>query len=436
MKRFTTLLWLLGLTVVLSPAASLAQGLLVVINPDEVVRLPRPIIIHPPRPTPPPLPPQSYKIKEVAIQAKLVDQVAQVQVSQSFVNTGSRQMEVCFVFPLPYDGAIDQLTLLVDGKEYAAKLLAAKEARRQYEAIVRKNQDPALLEWVGTGMFKTSVFPVPPGAERKVTLRYSQLLRKDHTLTDFLFPLSTAKYTSHAGREAGDQRRDRKRDRDEERLQPDARGRDQAAEQHSAVVEVLGEEHRADERLPAVLRRGQGQARRQRDELSAQDGRRRLLPAAGQPADQGAGRRAAQEDGGLRRRSLGQHERQEDRAGQGSRSSSCSTTCAKGTCSTSWPTTATSRASGPSCRTYDDETRKRRWASSRDCIAGGSTNIDGGLTTALAMLKDSSRPNFVIFLTDGLPTVGETNEGKIVAVGQAVTTRCAPGSSTWASATT
>src|SRR6185369_6658446 len=120
-----------------------------------------------------------------------------VQVSQSFVNTGTRQMEVSFIFPLPYDGAVDQLTLLIDGKEFPAKLLEAKEAHRVYEDIVRKNRDPALLEWMGTGMFQTSVFPVPPGAERKVTLRYTQLCRKTDGVTDFLFPLSTAKYTSH-----------------------------------------------------------------------------------------------------------------------------------------------------------------------------------------------------------------------------------------------
>src|SRR5262245_42778118 len=105
-------------------------------------------------------------------------------------------MEVEFCFPLPYDGAIDRLTLMVDGKEFPARLLPAAEARAMYESIVRKNRDPALLEWVGTGLFKTSVFPVPPGSERKVTLRYSQLCRKDHALTDFLFPLSTARYTS------------------------------------------------------------------------------------------------------------------------------------------------------------------------------------------------------------------------------------------------
>jgi len=118
-----------------------------------------------------PEPASTYKIKSLDVNAKLDGQVAKVQVSQSFVNTGSRQMEVSFVFPLPYDGAVDQLTLLIDGKEMPAKLLDARAARQLYEEIVRKNKDPALLEWMGTGLFKTSVFPVPPGAERKVTLR-------------------------------------------------------------------------------------------------------------------------------------------------------------------------------------------------------------------------------------------------------------------------
>ena len=48
-------------------------------------------------------------------------------------------MEVSLVFPLPYDGAIDQLTLMIDGKEVSAKLPPQKEAAR-YEEIVRKNR--------------------------------------------------------------------------------------------------------------------------------------------------------------------------------------------------------------------------------------------------------------------------------------------------------
>ena len=160
----------------------------------------------------------SYKIKELDVQARLIDQVAQVQVSQTFVNTGSLPMEVAFVFPLPYDGAITQMTLMIDGKEYPARLLDAKEARRMYEEIVRRNRDPALLEWLGTGLFRTNVFPVPAGASRTVTLRYSQLCRKQEGLTDFLFPVEHGQIHLPGRREGRDSRDDREPRGDQERL--------------------------------------------------------------------------------------------------------------------------------------------------------------------------------------------------------------------------
>ena len=166
------------------------QGLLVDTSPSRHIPLPRPII----RPTQPVE--STYKIDAIDVHVKLKDQIAQVGISQTFQNTGSRQMEVAFVFPLPYDGAIDKLTLMVDGQEFEGKMLPADEARRLYEEIVRKNQDPALLEWMGTGMFRTSVFPVPAGAKRTVSLRYTQVCRQSQGLTDFLLPLRTARYTS------------------------------------------------------------------------------------------------------------------------------------------------------------------------------------------------------------------------------------------------
>lgn len=175
------------------------QGVLV--NETKIaIVLPRPDIPRIPRP---PRPPRiiervesTYAIKSLEINANINGQIADVNVSQTFVNTGKTQMEVSFVFPLPYDGAINSMTLLVNGKEFNAKLLDAKEARKTYEDIVRRNQDPALLEWIGNGMFKTSVFPIPAGESRVVNLKYSQLLKVDGGLTDFLFPMSTAKYTA------------------------------------------------------------------------------------------------------------------------------------------------------------------------------------------------------------------------------------------------
>ncbi|MDR1484898.1 MAG: VWA domain-containing protein [Planctomycetaceae bacterium] len=182
------------------------QGVLV--NESAVaIQLPRTIIIlppdHPRIPRPRPVPrivpvpaESSYAIKSLEVNTTINGQIADVNVSQTFVNTGKNQLEVSFVFPLPYDGAINSMTLLVNGKEFSAKLLDAKEARKTYEDIVRRNKDPALLEWIGNGMFKTSVFPIPAGESRVVNLKYTQLLKVDGGLTDFLFPMSTAKYTA------------------------------------------------------------------------------------------------------------------------------------------------------------------------------------------------------------------------------------------------
>src|SRR5688500_12763542 len=173
----------------MATSVALGQGIIVVIDSPRPIPLPRPI----PRPSPPPV---SYKIKELHYQGRIVDQVAELSVTQSFVNTGSGHIEASFIFAIPYDAAIDRMTFLVDGKEDDAQILAVKDAKQIYESHVRRNQDPALLEWIGYGLVKTNVFPIPPGAERKVILKFSQLLKKDNRLTDFLIPLSTAKYTS------------------------------------------------------------------------------------------------------------------------------------------------------------------------------------------------------------------------------------------------
>ena len=106
-------------------------------------------------------------------------------------------------------------------------------------------------------MFQTSVFPVPPGAERKVTLRYTQLCRKTDGMTDFLFPLSTAKYTSTPVEEIKFHVAIDSEQPIQKRLQPDAIGRNQAARRRTCGRQLHGEKRNPDVRFPAVLRRWQ-----------------------------------------------------------------------------------------------------------------------------------------------------------------------------------
>ena len=69
----------------------------------------------------------------------------------------------------------------------------------------------------------------------------------------------------------------------------------------------------------------------------------------------------------------------------------------------------------PELQRFNEETRQAALGFVEGLYAGGSTDIDGALRTALGQLQDPKRPNYVVFLTDGLPTTGETNEMKIVA---------------------
>jgi len=390
-----------------TPARVSAQGLLIIVDPETRIRLPRPV------PMPTPVPQMTYKIKEIGIQAKLVEQVAQVQVSQSFVNTGSRQMEVVFVFPLPYDGAIDRLTLMVDDHEYPAQLMKATEARKIYEEIVRRSQDPALLEWMGSGMFKTSVFPVPPGAERKVTLRYSQLCRKDHTLTDFLFPLSTAKYTSHAVekvdiRVAIESQQEIRNvyspTHSVEIKRPDSK---HAVVQYTSTNQVPTGDFRL---FYDVVQQGLGASVLSYRPQSSDEGFFLMLatPPTLETTQQLVNKTmlfVLDRSGSMSGDKITQAREAIKFVLNNLRDGDTFNIIAYD---------STVESFRPELQRFTPETRSQAIGFVEGIYAGGGTNIDGALTAALNQLQDTKRPTYVIFLTDGLPTVGEKTESRIV----------------------
>ena len=407
MKRVLSLV--LGMLVGLTNGVASAQGVLIFTNhpgplprpmPHHSVRLPQPAV--------------SYKIKELAVHAKLVDQVARVQVSQSFVNTGSQQMEVQFLFPLPYDGAIDKLTLLVDGKEFPGKLMPAKEARSVYEAIVRSNKDPALLEWMGSGLFQTSVFPVPPGAERKVVLNYNQLLRKDRGLTDFLFPLSTAKYTSHAVEKVEFQIAIESGIDIKNVYSPTHTVDIKRSDAKHALVTYsrTNEVPTSDFRLMFDVDKGAvGASVISYKPKDGEDGYFLLLASPQvKAADAERPKKTVMfvvdRSGSMSGKKIEQAK---------SALKFVLNNLREGDMFNIVAYDGNVESFKPELERYNGETRKAAIGYVEGLYPGGGTNIHGALTTALAQLKDNSRPNYVLFLTDGLPTIGVTNEVQIAA---------------------
>ena len=393
---------LIGLMMALSHEA-IGQGALI----DFRDRSARPQIVNPGQAL------HAYRVKSLTIDAVMQGQVVQVQVAQEFENTSNRTIEASFVFPITRDGAIDRLTLMVGDREYEAKLLPRDEARSIYEGYVRRNQDPALLEWMGAGMFRTSVFPIPPGQKRVVTIRYSQLCRQYQGLTEWSLPLRNAQYTTSPlddlkvnlvikseqeiksvyspSHPIGVQRPTEKLARVSLHQQNVVPGTD------LQIFYDVGDKYLGTSVLSYRPRENE-------------DGYFMMLvsPKVKQPPEEAIRKKVVfviDRSGSMVGKSMQQakqalkfvvnHLNEGDLFNIVSYDSEV-------------------EAFEPELQAFNSKTRARALGFVEGLFAGGSTNIDGALSTALQFLEEDQLPGYVVFLTDGKPTRGETSVPKIV----------------------
>ena len=192
MKR----LFSIGLLVLLGTLApTWADGLIIVHEPIPWLppgppshRLP------PPLPRPYPFAPLEVRFHQVEVRIK--DQVAVTRVDQEFYNPNDRQLEGTYLFPIPTGAQIDKFSMDIGGQQVEAELLSADKARQIYEDIVRKMKDPALLEYAGRDVFKVRVYPIEPHGAKRIKLAYTQVLKADAGLVGYLYPLNTEKFSA------------------------------------------------------------------------------------------------------------------------------------------------------------------------------------------------------------------------------------------------
>ena len=110
------------------------------------------------------------------VEVRIDGRVARVEVTEWFRNRGGRVAEGHYLYPLPGEAVFQGFSLFQGETELRGEVMDAGKARAIYEEIVRRRADPALLELAGQGLIRARVFPIEPGDERKVTLRYTQLL--------------------------------------------------------------------------------------------------------------------------------------------------------------------------------------------------------------------------------------------------------------------
>lgn len=366
------------------------------------------------RTVPPPQPTPGHQIKSVELDATIRDQVAEVSVTHVFHNPTSRTIEAEYLFPLPERGTVQSMVLLVDGKELPGRILPKDEAREIYEGIVRAQKDPALLEYMGRGLFRTRVFPIPPGEDRTVTLRSTFVCDREEGVVEFAFPLA-----AHG---------ERTREVGELSVHVDIHSKDAMkavySPSHQIVTERIDDHHArisheqknvtpsGDLRLLYTLSEGLVGAnvlsyRGDGDE----DGYFMLLASPQvEVEDADAPERTktvifvVDRSGSMRGKKIEQAREaakfvlgnlnQDDLFNIVDYDSEI-------------------RTFRPELERVSAETRSAALDYVGNLRAGGSTNIDGALEASLDMLAPEGGPAYIVFLTDGRPTAGVTDEMQI-----------------------
>ncbi|MGO4167433.1 marine proteobacterial sortase target protein [Novosphingobium sp. YAF33] len=99
-------------------------------------------------------------------------QVASVRVTQAFRNTSDKWMEASYLYPLPQDGAVDSLKMVVGQRVIVGHIEPRAKARETYEAAKASGRKAGLVEQQRPNMFSTMVANVAPGETVLIAIEY------------------------------------------------------------------------------------------------------------------------------------------------------------------------------------------------------------------------------------------------------------------------
>ena len=195
MQLRTMIMRLLLTFLVCSALATVASGQGVIV-PGPCRRCPdtpgRPIVL-----------PRALPIKSIKIDTKISSQVATTHVEQVFRNDTGATLEGTYLFPIPESASIAEFAIWDGDRRFVGEVRTREEARRIYDEIVRRQRDPGLLEYAGKDLFQASIFPILPHSDKKLEITYTQVVRAEGGTVSYRYPLGIGRQLTQIGSVAG-----------------------------------------------------------------------------------------------------------------------------------------------------------------------------------------------------------------------------------------
>ncbi len=153
---------------------------------------------------------QALRLTDHKVEVRIQGRVAKTIVTETFHNDTNNTMEGVYKFPLPSDAKIAALDLVVNGKWEHGAIVERSRGDKIWRGVIRNAtpkskrrvrkteyvwvpgpwHDPALLKWTKGSEFELRIFPIPKKGARTVRIAYTQLLKPIPGGRRYVLPLA------------------------------------------------------------------------------------------------------------------------------------------------------------------------------------------------------------------------------------------------------
>ncbi len=115
-------------------------------------------------------------LKVLETDVKILGSRSATTFTMTFYNPSQKVLEGTFVLPLPEGAMVTRYALDINGTMREGVPVEKNRATEVFESIEKRKIDPGLLERTEGNVFRTRIFPIPAGGERKIIIAFEQEL--------------------------------------------------------------------------------------------------------------------------------------------------------------------------------------------------------------------------------------------------------------------
>jgi Vault protein inter-alpha-trypsin domain len=128
-------------------------------------------------------------LKHTQVKAQVSGFLSRVTVTQDFENNRQEKIEAVYTFPLPREGAVDDLTMLIGERVIKGKIMRRGDAKAAYENAKQIGRIASLLDQERPNIFTQQVANIMPGQSVRIVISYVETLKYENGSYEWSFPM-------------------------------------------------------------------------------------------------------------------------------------------------------------------------------------------------------------------------------------------------------